>query len=203
MYTKSTHMQPGYQPDTVVIGESTPQMGQVATSPFSTPISGWNMELKDILLSFDGRINRQRWWLIGIAVYIVAFIYAIIIGVITFGIENDIVWGLVFSIAILPFSYVYVALDIKRLQDTGRGWEWGWLSVAVVIIGVIYNCTAIESDAEKITYGLMTLFHLPSWVICGFFKGDSGPNQHGEDPLGGIMMPLTGIPGAVYQDTNQ
>jgi len=81
-------------PGTVVIGTEVPTQGQfVATS-------GWNMELKDILLSFNGRINRQRWWLIGIAVNIVTFIYAFIIGMMTFWIENDIVWGLVLSIGL-------------------------------------------------------------------------------------------------------
>ena len=198
-------MQPGYQPDTVVIGESTPQMGQVATSPFSTPISGWNMGLKDILLSFDGRINRQRWWLIGIALNIAAFVYALVVGMIIIAIESDIVWGIVFSIAMSPFYYVYVALDIKRLQDTGRSWEWGWLSVASYLVLVIYNCTPVGSSAESVTDWLSIIITIPIWIICGFFEGDALPNQYGRNPLGGYMnvAPSTEIPVAVYQAPNQ
>ena len=163
------------------------------------------MGLKDILLSFAGRINRQRWWLIGIALNIAAFVYALVVGMIIIAIESDIVWGIVFSIAMSPFYYVYVALDIKRLQDTGRSWEWGWLSVASYLVLVIYNCTPVGSSAESVTDWLSIIITIPIWIICGFFEGDALPNQYGPNPLGGYMnvAPSTEIPVAVYQDTNQ
>ena len=129
------------------------------------------MGLKDILLSFAGRINRQRWWLIGIALNIAAFVYALVVGMIIIAIESDIVWGIVFSIAMSPFYYVYVALDIKRLQDTGRSWEWGWLSVASYLVLVIYNCTPVGSSAESVTDWLSIIITIPIWIICGFFEG--------------------------------
>jgi uncharacterized membrane protein YhaH (DUF805 family) len=200
-------MQPGYQPDTVVIGESTPQMGQVGTSPFSTPISGWNMELKDILLSFDGRINRQRWWLIGIAVSIISFISVFVaIFFLAIILPNDTSFdAIVATLVALPFYYMIFCLDIKRLQDTGRSWEWAWLSLTSIFFGIVWGFTAIGSDLETITYGLMILSNLPIWIICGFFEGDGGPNQYGANPLGGYMNVVSSaeIPEAVYQDTNQ
>ena len=188
-------MQPGYNPDTVVIGTEVPTHGQFTTT------SGWNMELKDILLSFDGRINRQRWWLIGIALNIAAVVYGFVVAMVIFAIESDIVWGIVFSIAMSPFYYVYVALDIKRLQDTGRSWEWGWLSVVSYLVVVIYNCTPVGSSAESVTDWLSIIITIPIWIICGFFEGDALPNQHGPNPLGSYMnvAPSTEIPVAVYK----
>lgn len=193
-----------YNPDTVVIGTEVPTQGQFTATPFSTTTSGWNMELKDILLSFDGRINRQRWWLIGIAVSVINFISVFVaIFFLAIILPNDTsLDAIVATLVSLPFYYMIFCLDIKRLQDTGRSWEWAWLSLTSIFFGIVWGFTAIGSELETITWGLMMLFNLPIWIICGFYEGDGGPNQYGANPLGGYMNVVSSaeIPEIVNQN---
>jgi uncharacterized membrane protein YhaH (DUF805 family) len=193
-----------YNPDTVVIGTEVPSQGQFAATPFSTTTSGWNMELKDILLSFDGRINRQRWWLIGIALSVISFISVfIVIFFLAIILPNNSSFdAIVATLVALPFYYMAFCLDIKRLQDTGRSWEWAWISLVGIFFAIIYGFTAIGSEIETITYGLMLVCNFPIAIICGFFEGDGGPNQYGANPLGGYMNVVSSaeIPAIVYQN---
>jgi len=144
----------------------------------------WNMRLKDILFSFQGRINRQRWWLLWISVGVVSFVYSMVVGNIAAEImPSDFLWSLAVSIAMLPAYYVYIAIDIKRLHDTGRSWGWGWLSVVSCVFSVIFLFTEIGSDAEMVTFLGKFIIPIPVYIICGFFRGEDGDNEYGPDPL--------------------
>ena len=159
----------------------------VGQDPFgAVPEKTKDISTRDILFSYEGRINRQIWWLYGIiGLSIVGFIYGFIIGSI-FGIIfpfNDFLWASGTAIFMLPFYYVVLAVDMKRLQDTGRSWEWGFLSVLSMIFGIIYLYTPYGSEEEFLVDNLSSLVYIPVWIICGFFKGTDGPNDFGPDPL--------------------
>ena len=159
----------------------------VGQDPFAAvPEKTKDISTRDILFSYEGRINRQIWWLYGIiGLSIVGFIYGFIIGSI-FGIIfpfNDFLWASSTTIFMLPFYYVVLAVDMKRLQDTGRSWEWGFLSVLSIIFSIIYLYTPYGSEEEFLVDNLSSLVYIPVWIICGFFKGTDGPNDFGPDPL--------------------
>ena len=159
----------------------------VGKDPFTTvPEKAKDISTGDLFFSYEGRINRQVWWLYGvIGLNIVGFIYGFFLGYF-FGIIfpfNDFLWASSLTICLLPFYYVVLAVDMKRLQDTGRSWEWGFLSVLSIIFSIIYLYTPYGSEEEFLTDNLSILVYIPVWIICGFFEGTHGPNDFGPDPL--------------------
>jgi uncharacterized membrane protein YhaH (DUF805 family) len=78
-----------------------------------------------LFTSFEGRINRAKWWA-GIAVLIAIGIVAIVI---------DNLLGLTFSPEI-PYGYVY-ALYTKRWHDRDKS-GWWTLIILVPVIGGIW-----------------------------------------------------------------
>ena len=111
------------------------------------------MDLRYILISFDGRINRQPFWLFFIGIGVIESVLTLI-----FGVDNalgQLVLGL-FSIVVIWPS---LAVLIKRWHDRDKsGW---WVLINLIpIIGVIWT-----------------------WIECGFVRGTEGPNRFGTDPL--------------------
>jgi uncharacterized membrane protein YhaH (DUF805 family) len=105
------------------------------------------------LLSYEGRINRQRYWaftLVYLAAYVVTSIIDAIIG-------SEI--GVVSLLLVLAAIYPSICVTIKRWHDRDKsGW---WILISLIpIVGAIW-----------------------SLVECGFLKGTEGANRYGDDPL--------------------
>ena len=157
----------------------------IATSIGNTETEGtevWNMNLYDQLTSLEGRINRLRYLLLTILIGIGGFVYAIIIALTTFWLPESI-WMIVLTLLFLPVYYISYAVVVKRLQDTGRGD--GWITYAQIGVGlnIIYGLTPLESEIELYMGILVTLAMLPLGIVCLFYRGDSGPNKFGPDPI--------------------
>ncbi len=157
----------------------------IATSIRNTETEGtevWNMNLYDQLTSLEGRINRLRYLLLTILIGIGGFVYAIIIALTTFWLPESI-WMIVLTLLFLPVYYISYAVVVKRLQDTGRGD--GWITYAQIGVGlnIIYGLTPYGSETELYMGILMTLVMLPLGIVCLFYRGDSGPNKFGPDPI--------------------
>ena len=146
----------------------------------------WNMSLYDQLTSLEGRINRLRYILLQILSFIGAVVYGVIIIIATFWLPEPI-WSIVFTLLLLPIYYISYALVVKRLQDTGRGD--GWITYAQIGVGlnIIYALTPLGSEIEFYVEIFSTLVLLPLGIVCLFYRGDSGPNKFGPDPLGNIL----------------
>ena len=157
----------------------------IATSIGNTETEGtevWNMNLYDQLTSLEGRINRLKYLLLTILIGIGGFVYAIIIALTTFWLPESI-WMIVLTLLFLPVYYISYALVVKRLQDTGRGD--GWITYAQIGVGlnIIYGLTPYGSEIELYMGILLTLVMLPLGIVCLFYRGDSGPNKFGPDPI--------------------
>ena len=145
-------MQPGYQPDTVVIGESTPQMGQATTSPFGATgvivaarpmqMMSFMDSIKNVLINnyagFSGRASRSEYWWFWLA----AFLFSIPLGFIDgmlFGWEyDDPMWiSNIYNLALLLPSW---AVAVRRIHDHGKS---GWF-----ILVPFYNLYLVIADGE-------------------------------------------------------
>lgn len=108
----------------------------------------------DILFSFEGRINRAKYWgytlLIALAVIAVGLIGVVLAGQGGF-------WTTYF-VAILIIIWPALALGVKRCHDRNRS---GWF-ILVSLIPIVSIWYLIE---------------------VGFLRGTDGPNDYGEDPL--------------------
>lgn len=127
--------------------------------------------MKDLFFSFNGRINRAKFWLGNVALIVVYTILMVVGGagmMAGFDPNNPQassggmgVMGIVILIVYIAMIWPSLAIGIKRWHDRDKsGW---WVLIAFVpIIG-----------------GLWYL------IECGFLEGTKGPNKYGPDPLAG------------------
>lgn len=144
----------------------------------------------DFLFSFEGRISRKSYWLSGLAIWVVVFLFMGVLGTVL-----ELEWGTIdsekgtistklsklSSLAVLPFYWPLFALYLKRLHDFGQGQ--GGLWAAVIIIVLMYGLSFAGYDHA---HGVLLIFYLGLCATVGFIKGTSGPNQYGPDPLANI-----------------
>ena len=126
------------------------------------------------LFSFDGRLNRAKFWLILIVTDIAMFVLLGILmaatgGSMTMGADGSmpevgggVVGSLVALVIILAAVWIGLAVGIKRFHDRGKsGW---WVLIALVpVVGALWYL-----------------------IECGFLRGTPGPNSYGPDPLAAI-----------------
>jgi len=153
-------MQPGYQPDTVVIGESTPQMGQATTSPFGATgvimaarpmqMMSFTDSIKSVFtnyVGFEGRATRSEYWwffLFSMLAYLgLGFVDAALFG---WELEDPTWFSLLFQLAVfLPT----LAVGVRRLHDSGKS---GWYILCGLIpcVGIILLLVWFCEDGEAI-----------------------------------------------------
>lgn len=116
-----------------------------------------DIDWKDLLFSFEGRINRAKFWLGVVVIGVVPWVFMMLAFMVDSGFLLWIAW-LLYLVVIWPA----VAISIKRWHDRGKsGW---WILIGFVpLIG-----------------GLWAL------IETGFLPGTSGTNQYGPDPLAGL-----------------
>lgn len=119
------------------------------------------MDWKYLFTSFQGRINRAKFWA-GVGVMIgISIVLSLIDALLGLQIgTGDGAIGILSLIWALISIYLGIALYAKRWHDRDKsGW---WTLIALVpVIGAI-------------------------WLIveCGILEGTKGPNRFGPDPLG-------------------
>ena len=150
-------------------------------------------------VGFDGRLNRQAWWLSTIALIVAGIVINLILGAIMGtglmlsleqmadpAVMQKYMWQN--AIVALITAYPSLALAIKRRHDRNNN---GYDAAALIIIGVLYSLlgavgVVTMGGTVQMIFGLVFLV-LGIWVIIqlGFLKGTAGPNNYGPDPLGG------------------
>lgn len=122
--------------------------------------------MQSLLFSFQGRINRAKFWLVHIAMDVV-FVILMGIGFGTAALSGDPdaiaaaagTTGVIVTLLCIPLVWIGLAVSVKRWHDRNKsGW---WILIGLVpVIG-----------------GLWFL------IECGFLRGTVGPNTYGPDPL--------------------
>lgn len=125
--------------------------------------------MKNLLFSFEGRVNRAKFWLVNLGVVVAEIILisiagggAVMSGDPTAAVGSMGAMGLIVSVLFIPLIWVALAIAVKRWHDRNKsGW---WILIALVpVVG-----------------GLWYL------IECGFLPGTAGPNKFGADPLGAV-----------------
>ena len=114
------------------------------------------MDYKKLLFSFEGRVNRQPYWMFVLAVIAVSFVLVGISMVI--GEKVGMILLVLFQIIVL---WSTLAIQVKRWHDRDKS-AWWLLMNFVPLIGAIWV-----------------------FVECGCLRGTEGQNQYGPDPLAG------------------
>ena len=157
--------------------------------------------LMGAFIGFEGRLNRQRWWISVIILAIVGIIISWILGTIfgtgmmmmnpatadpaaLAGYMQKAGWvGLIVSII---FAYPYLAVAIKRRHDkNNNGYDVIGLLVLQILIDLL-NGVGIGLGVVSGILGIILLIYaIYLLVVLGFLKGTAGPNNYGPDPLQG------------------
>lgn len=141
-----------------------------------------------LLFSFQGRINRQPFWLANLAVIALTFvIFSTLFMVFELDLEDGagvLIGGSLWLLVLyVPLLWIGLAVATKRLHDRSKS-AW-WLLLFYALPGVL------DSAGDQVG-GLGTVLSLASLAISvwamielGFLRGTPGPNAYGPDPLGG------------------
>jgi uncharacterized membrane protein YhaH (DUF805 family) len=164
------------------------------------------------LFSFNGRINRAKWWLL-LLVLIGYVIAAIVIGMILGMISADLamIWGLIYLIGWLVMIYIVLAVGAKRLHDRNKPAWWLLVFYGIPFLLGLYASWSVVSgmigmggmatqgaSQEQMMGSMMATMQQMWWVSLvntiisvwalielGILKGTTGDNQYGPDPLAG------------------
>lgn len=142
----------------------------------------WKMNLFEQLTSLEGRINRLRYMLLTLLVFpimILLFIPNLIVSIFT----PEILWPIVDMIFFSPVVYILYSITIKRLYDTGRSGGWILYAQIYSVLLLLYFISPIDSNIELLLDVSTSILGFPLGIVCLFFKGDIGDNEHGPDPL--------------------
>jgi uncharacterized membrane protein YhaH (DUF805 family) len=149
-----------------------------------------------LFFRFHGRINRLKWWIGSIILFISMFALMIVIMLTMFVNDGEISWesdvvttpkGALIHIGLIAFfGYMWSALTIKRLNDRDRP-HWllavCWSPIVIPTLGDLVGLPIMQLGAAgMLLHGL--LFATSIWMIVelGLLKGMPGPNRHGPDP---------------------
>lgn len=162
------------------------------------------MDLRSVLFSFHGRINRFKYWLALLFTF-ASMLCVLILATLLFGSGHGksifalgelvrisgrptgdaLSW--ILTILMTGFAvWILSATTIKRLHDRDKS---GWWIIPLLIVPILLGKIDDRLDASAIE----TVIGFAGLVLClwGFFelgchKGTAGPNRFGPDPLAPI-----------------
>ena len=123
--------------------------------------------MANLLFSFQGRVNRAKFWLVALGIFVVEVIlFAAILGGAAMSGDPEQMAAAIGPLAgVVIFAFVVIAIwisiavAVKRYHDRSKSGWW----VLIVLVPVIGG-----------------LWYL---IECGFLRGTPGPNTYGPDPL--------------------
>lgn len=147
------------------------------------------MDLQYILTSFDGRINRAKWWagvvILAITSLVLGSVVEVIFGTGFFG-------GFLATLVLVGLFYPYYAVCAKRFRDRdkpGATALYGLVPLLIANLLVAWGLTGAPQEPNGLGW-ICTLVNLGVglWFLIdlGILKGTPGQNQFGGDPLAAI-----------------
>ena len=179
------------------------------TPPVQQPGIG-SVDLKWLLFSFDGRINRKYIWLF----LAVTCTVSLLAGILDAGAGDGISFRLLFSLLLLWPNF---AMGVKRSNDRNRpGWFfpvlvgpmviWSW--IGMIAFREVFSLTFSPAFSPYMFLNLYFIIWLllgmvislsSVWMFVEIFclRGTVGPNRFGQDPL--QQLPQQGVLAAILR----
>lgn len=177
------------------------------------------MNLVALLFSFQGRINRNQYWLGSMGAGLIGFIAFFAITLMSASPadapKGAATPGMLTSLLTLPvmvaLTWAGLALQVKRFHDRGRS---GYFVLApllpwVIIVTTIASAVAIDAPPASVVgsilpwFGVLVLINLFLLVDLGMLAGTPGPNKYdppstppGMHPGGPKAPPVASLAGA-------
>jgi uncharacterized membrane protein YhaH (DUF805 family) len=141
-------------------------------------------------LSFNGRANRQRYWLTNLALF-----GLILLGILAVGALSAM--AKILSILVIPLILVLLfagfAVGARRLHDRNKSAWWLLLFQGVpLLFSALQGMAELGGAGAEAAGAAFALLSLPisiwAFVEMACLKGTTGPNRFGDDPLGSPLQ---------------
>jgi uncharacterized membrane protein YhaH (DUF805 family) len=142
------------------------------------------MKFVNLFISFNGRINRAKYWLaVGIG-----FLISTAFNVLAYVASQSTVMQVTNMLLIIPLGIFACAVGVKRLHDRNKsGW---YLLLFYGLLFVLWAASVVMvegPDGPSITAGVLAVLGLVmavwTFVELGCLRGSIGQNKYGPDPL--------------------
>lgn len=139
------------------------------------------MDWSHLFFGFDGRINRKPYWIASLILAAIEFTGFIVAQ----NLEQDRLIGVI-GMAVL---YPDFAVAMKRAHDRETPY---WILFSYLILSVLQNALSVfaldgPADSPTALYWIvfipLVIVGLYLFIELGFYRGVSGPNRFGPDPL--------------------
>jgi uncharacterized membrane protein YhaH (DUF805 family) len=153
------------------------------------------MDWGNLLFTFEGRVNRAKWWLS----ILVFFVAQLIVGIISLLTNGGVIASILYIVVNIAVFIASIFVNIKRLHDRNKT---GWFLLIFYLVPGILLAIGLAVGAGGLftgsssAGGLGIVLMLASagvgiwaFVELGCLRGTVGPNQYGPDPLQGRLTP--------------
>ena len=137
------------------------------------------MGLSDILFSFQGRINRAKYWL---ASLIPLALVGAVICLPMARLPKAATVFLAVSLGIIVLAMA-LALGVKRLHDRDKSAWWLLIFYVLPIAFDFANATVHRGEPSLLLTIMGAGLSIWALVELGFIRGTNGSNEFGPDPL--------------------
>ncbi|MET0668354.1 MAG: DUF805 domain-containing protein [Methyloceanibacter sp.] len=147
------------------------------------------MDFQYLFTSFDGRINRAKYWagivILGIISLIAGFIIGAIFGPTTLG-------AILVTLVTLALFYPGYAVAAKRFQDRDKPGVtaiYGLVPVLIASLLQAFGLTGTPQEPNALGWiANLVIIGVGLWFLIelGILKGTPGPNRFGGDPLAAV-----------------
>jgi uncharacterized membrane protein YhaH (DUF805 family) len=144
---------------------------------------GIGVSTSRLLFSFEGRISRQPYWLVSIAMIVLTMVVLVVVlgTLLVDGVAA--VAGAPWLLIIYgPLIWIGLAVATKRLHDRNKS---GWWLVPFYALPVVLDGVGSALDAILGIVLSLASLAISIWALVelGFLRGTPGPNRYGPDPL--------------------
>lgn len=144
------------------------------------------MDLQYLFTSFDGRINRAKWWAGAVILAVVSLICGLIVELIFGGGSFG---GFLATLIAIVLFYPSYALCAKRFQDRDKPGKTALYGLVPLLLANLFEAWGMTGPPAELN-GLGWLCVLVNlgvglWFLIdlGILRGTPGQNTYGGDPL--------------------
>lgn len=144
------------------------------------------MDLSYIFTSFDGRINRAKYWIGSIVLAIISIVLGIVVGA---ALGPTTLAMIIIALITLALFYPVYAIAAKRFQDRdkpGTTALYGLVPILIVNFLQLFGLTGTPEQPNTLGWiATVVMLEVGIWFLVelGILKGTTGPNRYGPDPL--------------------
>jgi uncharacterized membrane protein YhaH (DUF805 family) len=148
------------------------------------------MDIRNLLLSFQGRIGRAQYWLGTLAIAAIEWALQWALGVPLLGNTSDLrLRAVIFAVGLI-LLYPTAAIAVKRLHDRSQPGKYVGPLLAAYGVALLGDLLGYFDDPDHLGFAgwiaiaFVGVIGLAFLIELGFRRGTPGANQYGPDPRG-------------------